>query len=191
MKQVLWTPMLRHHLQRVSDIADQVHVNYPERYEVLEERWALFPQGCFVALWKDGQGSAEDPTSDQIVGYAISHPGLVGKPPALDSLLESLPTKADCLYLHDVALLSLTRGHGLGASLTRLLMALAEASALPVVTLTAVNGSVPFWQAQGFVIIDPDLALARKLASYDSDAAYMIRRVFPWPDRPSGVGVSA
>ena len=67
-----------------------------------------------------------------MLGYAVSHPGRLGRPPALDSRLGELPSDADCLYLHDVALLPEARGLGLGESLVDLLRALAIRSGFKV-----------------------------------------------------------
>lgn len=160
-----WYPMQADHLPLVYDIADVVHPNYPERPEVFIDRLTIFPAGCFMAI--DGQGQA--------LGYAFSHPGTLLRPPPLDTELGSIGEDVDCLYLHDVALLPAARGLGLGAALVQILAQLAERQQLGPVALTAVNGSVPFWQGQGFVITDPDSALKKKLESYDADAAYMIR----------------
>ena len=38
------------------------------------------------------------------LGYCISHPGIVGQPPPLDTVLGRIDG-ADCLYIHDLCLL--------------------------------------------------------------------------------------
>ncbi|MEJ1976896.1 MAG: hypothetical protein WDN49_13095 [Acetobacteraceae bacterium] len=53
---------------------------YPEEPAVLAERLQLYPAGCLVL--QVGQG---------IAGYAVSHPWLFGRPPALNARLEGLP----------------------------------------------------------------------------------------------------
>ncbi|BBK39765.1 N-acetyltransferase GCN5 [Allostella sp. ATCC 35155] len=151
-------------LPAVDRIAGIVHPLFPERPEVPAERLRLFPAGCFVAASPVGPA-----------GYAVAHPWAIGAPPALDVLLCSLPREADCLYLHDVALLPELRGSGLGAHLVRRLAALAERHLLDRLALTAVGGSAGYWRRHGF---EPwgvlDAALARKLASYGGDAVYMV-----------------
>lgn len=162
-----WIPMQAHHLSVVDEIAQVVHPNYPERPEVMADRLMVFPQGCFVAVTGDDQA----PT---MIGYTLVHPGVLLRPPALDSLLDVIPQGANCLYLHDVALLPASRGLGLGKSLVEILKKVAREWGWSTIALTAVNGSVPYWLANGFHCVDPDEALAKKLASYDDDAAYMV-----------------
>ncbi|UEM20889.1 GNAT family N-acetyltransferase [Skermanella mucosa] len=159
-----WRPMGPADLPTVERIAEIVHPGYPESPEVPAERLALFPAGCLIA--RDGHGS--------VLGYAVSHPGTLGRPPALDSLLGGLPPDADCLYLHDVALLPEARGLGLGESLVDILRDLARRRGLPALALTAVNRSAPYWRRRGFSDHPGDAALAAKLASYGDDAAYMV-----------------
>ena len=147
----------------VHRIGEIVHPAYPEDIETVRERLALFPAGCFVADAKD-----------RLLGYAISHPSVVGKPPALDSMLGSLPQDADCLFLHDIALTEESRGLGLGRSLLDRLKKAARQAALPRLALVSVNNSRDYWRARGFELHEPDAALAAKLASYGEDAAYMM-----------------
>lgn len=162
-----WRPMRAEDLAAVSAIGAAVHAAYPEEDAVFEERLALFPEGCRIALL----GGA-------VAGYAIAHPGLLFHPPALDTLLGALPVAADCLYLHDVALLPRARGLGFGDALVADLGALATRTALPALALVAVGGTVPYWRRQGFEVAhDGGAGLAAKLASYGGEAAYMIRRL--------------
>ena len=144
-------------MERVAKI---VHPSYPESEEVPAERLALFPAGCLIAEGVQGA----------LLGYAVSHPGRLGRPPALDSQLGELPSGADCLYLHDVALLPEARGLGLGESLVDLLRALGMRSGFKVLALTAVNRSTSYWRRRGFSNYSGDEILAAKLASYGDDA---------------------
>lgn len=148
-------------LTSVGAIADRVHQGYPERPEVFANRLALFPDGCLIAEI-DGT----------ILGYGIAHPGVIGVPPPLDTVLPTLPPRADCLYIHDICLLPVARGRHLGETVAAHLRQVALAHHLPYLTLTAVNHSGGFWQAQGYAD-----APCAKLASYGDNARYMIRTV--------------
>ncbi|HAE49831.1 MAG TPA: GNAT family N-acetyltransferase [Tistrella mobilis] len=161
-----WRPLTAADLDRVNEIADAVHLDFPERAEVPAERLRLFPAGCFAAI-----------ADDRMVGYAVTHPWIDGRPPALDSLLGAIPGDADCLYIHDVALLPAARGRGLARQLVGMLDRLARDHGLPRLALTAVGGPAPGWAAMGFSARDvaPGSALAVKLASYEADARYMTR----------------
>ena len=147
-------------LPDVERISALVHPGYPEREAVPAERLRLFADGCLIAT-VDGT----------TVGYAVSHPGVIGQPPALDTLLGALPLHADCLYIHDVALRPEARGLGLGEAVVSELVDVARHWGFACLTLTAVNNSTAFWSRQGFSIE----RTVKSLASYGDDAAYMVR----------------
>ncbi len=152
-------------LQQVEAIAERVHPLYPESGAVPAERLRLFPAGCLMA--EEAGGAA--------LGYLLSHPWLIGRAPALDSLLDTLPERADCLYLHDVALLPEARGSGLGAQAVGRLLDLARARGLAAIALVAVSGTGPYWSRHGFHPHPPGPELRAKLASYGEGAAYLVR----------------
>lgn len=163
-----WQPMQLADLDAVMAIAAVVHAGFYERREVFAERLALYPQGCCIA--REGSGTG------QAVGYAFMHPALLGQPPALDSFLVELDPRADCLYLHDVALLPTARSAGLGRALMQQLSTLMEKDDLAHAALVAVHGSAPYWRSRGFeVLADAPPALHAKLRSYDEHALYMIK----------------
>lgn len=158
----VWRAMEAADLDAVLGVADVVHPDYPEDRSVFEERLALFPAGCRVAL-ADGR----------MVGYAVMHPGIIGAPPPLDSPLGALPAAPDCLYLHDFALLPAARGHGLGDTALAYAHAVAAERGWSVLALTSTPGARSYWDRQGFTPYDGGLALAAKLVSYGDGMAYM------------------
>lgn len=152
--------MLAADLTAVDRVATTVHVAYPEDPAVFANRLELFPAGCLMAE-----------EAGEILGYCLAHPGTVGDPPPLDTVLARLPAAADCLYIHDVALLPQARGRHLGVALARRLEEVARAHGFARVALTAVNHSDGFWQALGY-LPQP----CAKLASY-GDATYRVKRL--------------
>jgi len=156
-----WRPMTPADLSAVNDIATTVHAAYPEDPAVFQERLALYPDGCRV-LTHDGT----------ITGYIVSHPWVLGQPPALNTLLGAIPASADTFYIHDIALLGSGRNRDAARSVMRALIALAEQSGFTNLTLVAVNNSTAFWQKLGFRIVD-DRTLEKKLQSYDDMARLM------------------
>lgn len=168
---LVWKNMTDKHLVDVLSIAGHVHVDFPESPDVFAERLALFPQGCWVAVEESAAGGVA-------CGYAITHPWRLGQPPALDTLLGTLPGNADCLYLHDVALMPEGRHAGLGGALVRQAQALAKRQAYRHMALVAVNHSAPYWQHQGFAPYEAaSQALQQQLASYCDDARYLVMDV--------------
>lgn len=164
-----WRPMAAADLPAVMAMAAVVHAGYFEEQRVFAERLALFAPGCWIAQCVDGALPA------QAVGYAVMHPARLGQPPALNSLLQALDDRADCLYLHDVALLADARGAGLGRALLQILREQMRRAGLKQAALVAVHNSRPYWEAVGFAILpQAPAALLEKLASYDAQAAYMV-----------------
>ena len=150
-------------LEAVTAIADIVHPGFFEAPEVLAERQRLYRNGCY--LLELGEKPA---------GYVLSHPWRYGRLPALNSLLGEIPADADTYYIHDLALLPVARRVGAASQIVKALTKHAEAEGYPNMSLVAVNGSVAFWEKQGFVTEDrPELA--DKLAAYEEAARYMVK----------------
>ncbi|WP_413460380.1 GNAT family N-acetyltransferase [Herbaspirillum huttiense] len=167
-----WRPMRAEDLPHVMAIAEQVHVGYFEAEEVFAERLALFASGCLIAVRREGAGAAE------VIGYAFMHPARQGFPPALNTFLGRLDPAADCLHLHDVALLPAARGSGLGRHLVEALSELCQTHGLPKAALVAVHGSSGYWRAAGF-LDDAQVSVQGRehLASYGEDALYMTKNL--------------
>lgn len=155
-----WRPMAPSDLPAVGAMAAAIHPGYPEDDAVFAERLALHPAGC--RLLAAGEHAA---------GYVISHPWR-GAPPALDTLLGSVPADADHYYIHDLALLPASRGTGAAAAIVGDLRRHARSLGLARLSLVAVNGSGPFWRRQGFADL-PAGDAAAKLASYGGGACLM------------------
>jgi hypothetical protein len=156
-----WRHMQPADLRHVFDVSRLIHVHYPEDAHVLEERYTLYPDGCFSC---EQQG--------ELVGYAISHPWLTDSVPSLNTMLRLIPPASDTYYLHDIALMPSTRLFGFGRQVVALIKAHAAGLGFKTLSLVAVNRSGGFWQREGFRAKDVP-ALKTKLASYDAEAAYM------------------
>jgi len=155
--------MLASDIGDVIAIAAIVHPGYPEDDAVLAERLMLYRAGCFV-LTQNGQVS----------GYVLSHPWIYGDPPQLNVLLQTLPADADSYYLHDIALLPQAQGQGAAGAIAARLRDHAQAEGFANLSLCAVNGSVAFWQGQGFAAATVP-GLDARLKSYGADVQFMAR----------------
>jgi GNAT superfamily N-acetyltransferase len=158
-----WRPMEVADLPAVLRVSQQVHPAYPEDAAVFAERQRLYSAGCFVLV-----------VEGALHGYALSHPWRFGEPPLLNTLLRALPQVADTYYLHDIALAGTVRGGGLGGQIVTRLVAVALAAGVDNLSLVAVNGSVPFWQRQGFAMVQ-DEAIRARVLTYDAEASFMVR----------------
>lgn len=143
----------------ISTLSKDILGDLGEGEAVFAERIALAPDGCHVL--EDGDG---------IAGHMISHPWLRGQPPALNALLERLPERPDCWYIHDFVLAPEARGAGAATHMIDVIAAVAREAKLPVLALVAVNGAEAFWVRQGFAAVP-----VGGLASYDAASVYMER----------------
>src|SRR5690606_4138770 len=162
-RDIAWRAMTGYDIDAVFDIANRIHTDFFEAREVLAERQMLYRNGCYLLE-----------VSEKLAGYVLSHPWRLGSLPALNALLGALPEDADTYYIHDLALLPLTRGLGAAGQIVEALTKHAKAMGFASMSLVAVNGSLAFWEHQGFAVSDrPELA--DKLASYEDAARYMVK----------------
>ena len=146
----------------MADLANRIHPKHPERLEVLEEKFRLFPAGCFTLA---------DATA--IHGYCFSHPWNKAAPPALDTLLGALPKQPDSYFIHDLTLDDTMRRRNLAARLMPELVRAARGEKLSHLTLVAVNGSAPFWSRMGFRRNADEAVQESARAKYGAGAVHM------------------
>lgn len=159
-----WRPMRSGDASTALDVANAIHLSYPEDPFVIRDRLAVWPEGCFVLA--DDAG---------LYGYFVSHPWVLGEPPALNTTLGALPDAPDCLYLHDLALLPSVRGQGHARAALEILLAQARAGGFSTLFLMAVGDAHGFWEQAGFT---PDEAWRPDPAKgYGPEATASIRRV--------------
>ncbi|MBM3879412.1 MAG: GNAT family N-acetyltransferase [Verrucomicrobia bacterium] len=157
-----WVPLLPEDMDSVNSIADAVHTTLPERPEVFMEKRNLFPDGCRkLAL------------NGRTVGYAISHPWMLYSIPPLDDFLETLPTKPDCMYLHDMVVLPEARGAGASGRYMQYIKAVTRSMGIRSIACVSVYGTDVLWSRFGFQVIQtPDLIA--KLSTYGATGKYMV-----------------
>lgn len=163
LKGVHWRAMSGYDLKTVQAVAAVVHPGFFESPQVLAERQLLYSAGCHILE-----------INDRPAGYVLSHPWRFGQLPALDSLLGSIPADADTYYLHDLALLPVSRGIGAADHIVQALTKHAVAREYPTLSLVAVNGSQGFWERHGFTVREIS-ALTAKLSSYEDAARFMVK----------------
>lgn len=160
-----WRSMTAADLDRVAEIAV---IGFPDHFEgrpCFANRLALNPAGCFVLETPGG-----------LEGYLVAYPWREGAAPTLNTLIEAIPTDAGVLYLHDLALTPAVRGQGWSKPAVQAVVDLARAGGWATIALVAVNDAVDFWRGHGFAVRQTP-EMTAKLASYGSDARYMVRTV--------------
>ena len=160
-----WSELSVNDIKSLARVADQIHPDLPESDEVFAERVQLFPEGC-LGLWE-----AKD---DALSGYVISHPIKHRQPPTLNCLLGKIASDADQYYIHDLAILPRLRGRGFAQECINKLFAIAKR--YPMTCLISVYGTEPFWSRFGFVTVQIDDVLEKKLQDYGDDAVYLERK---------------
>ncbi|MHC2537255.1 GNAT family N-acetyltransferase [Bradyrhizobium diazoefficiens] len=163
MSKLHWRPAHASDLPAIGAIAARIHPGLPERLEVFAEKMRLYPDGCRVLI-----------ADDEIAGYGLSHPWRRHRIPPLDGFLERLPDDADCLYVHDVAVLPDHRG-GIARAYVETIENLARASGIAALALVSVYATRPLWERFGFRPVTADAELRAKLESYGASATYMLR----------------
>lgn len=158
-----WRPARASDLAAICAIAARIHPDLPERSEVFAEKMRLCPDGCRVLV-----------ANDIIAGYGLAHPWTLNQIPPLDDFLVRLPENADCLYIHDVAVLPEFRG-GAARVCVAEIEALARASRIAALALVSVYATQTLWHHFGFRAVTADAVLRAKLASYGDGATYMLR----------------
>ena len=160
-----WRELSVNNIESLVRVADKIHPDLPERDEVFAERVKLFPRGCLGLV--EGK-------SNELCGYVISHPIRYLQPPALDSLLGEIASDADQYYIHDLAILPKLRGRDLARECINKLFATAKQ--YPTTCLISVYGTQHFWSRFGFVPVQLDGVLQKKLLDYGDDATYLERK---------------
>ncbi|WP_456640526.1 GNAT family N-acetyltransferase [Bradyrhizobium sp. USDA 10063] len=158
-----WRPARASDLAAISAIAARIHPDLFERPEVFAEKMRLCPNGCRVLA-----------ADEAIVGYGLAYPWKQHRIPPLDGLLERLPDDADCLYVHDVAVLPDTRG-GVAHPYVATIEKLARSSGIAALALVSVYATRPLWERFGFRPVTTNAELCAKLACYGEGATYMLR----------------
>ena len=160
-----WRELSVNNIKSLARVADKIHPDLPESDEVFAERVKLFPEGCLGLV--EGKGN-------ELCGYVISHPIRRLQPPALNSLLWKIASDANQYYIHDLAILPKLRGRGLAQECITKLFAIAKR--YPTTCLISVYGTEQFWSHFGFVPVQIDDVLEKKLLDYGDDATYLERK---------------
>ncbi|MDN5005800.1 GNAT family N-acetyltransferase [Bradyrhizobium sp. GCM10027634] len=150
-------------LPAIGAIAARIHPDLPERPDVFAEKMRLYPDGCCVLA-----------AGHEIAGYGLTHPWMQHQIPPLDGFLHRLPEAAECLYVHDIAVLPGFRG-GVARAYVATIETLARQSGIATLALVSVYTTRPMWEHLGFHAVTPDSALRAKLAAYGASATYMLR----------------
>jgi hypothetical protein len=158
----VWLPLASDDLDRVHHIGQTIHHELPERFEVLVEKIKLFPNGCPKLVF-----------AGKIVGYAIAHPWSLFSIPVLDQYLVSIPARADCIHIHDVAILPEARGYRSAEHYVTMVRGIAIDLGVEKLACVSVYGTDVLWSRYGFKTETGD-HISLQLETYGSSAKYMI-----------------
>lgn len=138
-----------------------------ESADVIAQRFHLSPATAWVAE-HDGQ----------VCAYLVGYWSRVGKINPLNAPFASV-ADANCLYLHDLALLKIAQGFGVGKKLIQAATELASSNSAQALALLSVQNSKEFWQGLGFSeFVDLENIQQENLNTYltgDDAAFYMVK----------------
>ena len=157
-----WRPMKHDDLPAVSALAHEIHASYPEDEAVFQDKLQLFPYGCFALTG-----------GDSIVGYCFSHPWEREVLPPLNTMIGKLPLQPSAYLVHDIAISEDYRRHGAARRLMTLLQVAAKLFRVEHITLISVNGTVEFWNRNGFVRTDNHYLQQVVRQKYSEEAVHM------------------
>ena len=160
--EITWVPLLESDIQEVDKIAREIHRALPEREDVFAEKLRLFPQGCFKLMFEG-----------KMMGYAFAHPWLLYSIPPLNDFLHTIPENPDCIYIHDVAVLPVARGHNAAGLFIAEVEKVAQAMQIQHLACVSVYGTDALWARFGFRVVSSE-EIVSKLGSYGDSAKYMI-----------------
>ena len=157
---------------QASDLAGVLAIQsdaYPpslvESEEVFRNRLQLESSYCLAAR--------EGP---RLLGYLIAHASPSNVPPSLGTMIQA-SSRADVLFLHDLAVSSAGRGMGVGRQLVERAFAMASRDGLEIAQLIAVAGAAPYWRGLGFVETPASGTLRAKVMGYGPAAQWMTRAI--------------
>ena len=136
---------------------------------LISRRLASQPQSCWLA---------ENDTGE-VLAYLFSYPSRNRQVAALGSDFCRY-ADADVLYLHDMAVSHNARGMRLALQLLAHAEQYAADLGFKTLALVAVQGSVPYWQKQGFDVLTlTEVGALQALASYTGQNAVYMQKPLP------------
>ena len=159
----------KHDLSAIVTIQDTCYGN--ELFEdasLIQRRLLSQPDSCWLA----------ESSSGEVLAYLFSYPSHNKQVAALGSEFSHY-AGAELLYLHDMAVSHNARGMRLAPQLLAYAEQYAAGLGFSTLALVAVQGSVPYWQKQGFEVLTlTDTAALQALASYTGqNAVYMQKQL--------------
>lgn len=163
----------------LSDLPEILRIQAQCYHDIEPEQPAAYinkleqaPDCAFVIECADAHQGAEQ----KLAAYLFALPIHIEEPPALDASDLIVPSTANCLYLHDLAIAPEGRGQGLSRPLLQAFFLCAKQHNLPQSSLIAIQNSATFWQKHGFrpTPLSTSAPIQAKLKNY-GQAHYLIR----------------
>ena len=128
-------------LEAVIEIQKELFTSdLQEDISILRRKCKLFPEGCWVAK-----------IEDRVIGYLVSHPWMLSCPPMLGTYIESLPKAPDCLYAHDIGVLTRIAGKRVGHKIFTKCIEFAKQQGFTVISGVSVMETLNHWKRYGFI----------------------------------------
>lgn len=135
-----------------------------ESVDSFSAKLSASPDFCFMAV----QG-------DLVVGYVVSLPWVFGEIPDLDGAEYLVPSNADSLCIHDMAVTPSARKVGAAKQMLNTVLDSAKHRGYKRIFLVAIQGASSYWMRHGFKAVHVGESLKRDLSAYGEEAVCMAK----------------
>lgn len=158
-------PMSQFDLPEVSRIQRECYrESILESVDSFSAKLSVSPDFCFMAIQEE-----------QVAGYVVSLPCVFGEIPDLDGTEYTVPSSADSLCIHDLAVTPGAREAGAANRLLDTVLDAARVQGYCRVFLVAIQGASSYWKRHGFQVVQADAAFQRNLSAYGEGAVFMAK----------------
>lgn len=159
---MIWRAGTKEDVIWANEISSKLHQEHPEDDAIFEERFQIFPSGFLIL---------ED--QNILLGYAVSHPWKEKSYPALNTLVKSIPTESNVLYIHDVGIIPNGRNPQTLPKLFIALEKIAKIHKLSAFEGISLAATTRLWRRYGF----RDLKIKEVEKSYGLGAQWIRREI--------------
>lgn len=151
------------------------HEFHPESEAVMRSKASHSLTTSFVAIQVSDDEATDTLTgvTERVVAYCLAHPYPSNRVAVLGTVYSASAADTDNLYVHDLAVQSVSSGRGIAQTLLQHVTAVGKSSGYRRMSLVAVQDAAAFWVKMGFTP-SSDVCVDK---SYAAAATFMTREL--------------